>query len=233
MTFGERLRRYLPAFLRPGDVVTEVITESLATAYQELVDEAALLRARGAANRFAGLFTAYYASEERKDDVARIGMSRLLSKRNNESWAEFEARLVAFVGLEVWDGSRANYVVTGDVAQWGTITGIVREVERTGLHVESLVATRTDPLAWRLLDTDGRGGTNESMLLADEEPPEGQRLTRVWGDDGIWGFWLILTNPEVVDYLADEVRNIVRDTKPAWVRCYLKLPDAATWEVID
>jgi len=232
MTFGERLRRYLPAFLRPGDVVTEAITESLATAYQELVDEAALLRARGAANRFAGLFTAYYASEERKDDVARIGMSRLLSKRNNESWAEFEARVAAFVGLEVWDGSRANYVVTGDVAQWGTITGIVREVERTGLEA-SLLATRSDPLAWKLLDTDGRGGTDESELLDDTEPPEGQRLTRIWDDEWLWGFWLTVTNPEVVDYLADEIRNIVRDTKPAWVRCYLWLPGAEAWEVIE
>lgn len=232
MTVGERLRRYLPPFLRPGGAVTEAITEAIGTAMQELVDEARLLRARGAANRFTGLFTSYYAGDERQDDLARIGMSRMLSKRTNETWDEFEARLVAFAGLEVWDGSRTGYVVTGDVAQWGTITGIVREVERTGLEA-SLVATRTDPLAWKLLDTDGRGGLDESELLDDTEPPEGQRLTRVWDDEWLWGFWLYVTNPDVVDYLADEVRSIVRDTKPAWVRCYLGLPDAEAWEVID
>ena len=233
MTFAERLRRYLPAFMRPGAAVVVGILAAVGNALQELVDEARALRARGAARRFTSEFGTNYASDSRQEDLSRIGMSRLLAKRRNESWSEFETRLAEFVGLEVWDGTFAKHSVVGDVAQWGTITGIIREVERTGLHVESLVATSTDPLAWRLLSTDGRGGTNESMMLADEPPPEDQRLTRVWGDDGLWGFWLILTNPELVAYLADEVRNIVRDTKPAWVRCYLKLPDAVAWEVID
>jgi len=232
VTAAERLRKYLPAFMRPGADVVVAILAAVGAALQELVDEARELRARGAGRRFASEFAAYYEEDTREEDLARIGMSRVLAKRSNETWDEFETRLQEFVGLEVWDGTRLNYSVVGDVAQWGTITGIIREVERTGL-VASLVATRTDPQAWKLLDTDGRGGTDESMMLEDETPPEGQRLTRVWDDEWLWGFWLTVTNPDVVDYLADEVRNIVRDTKPAWVRCYLGLPDAEAWEVID
>lgn len=232
MTAAERLRRYLPAFMRPGAGVVVAILAAVGAALQELVDEARELRARGAARRFASEFSSYYAGADREEDLARIGMSRMLAKRSNESWAEYETRLQEFVGLEVWDGTRSNYTVVGDVAQWGTIAGIIREVERTGLHA-SLLATRSDPLAWKLLDTDGRGGVDESVLMDDSDPAEGQRLTRVWDDEWLWGFWLTVTNPDVVDYLADEVRNIVRDTKPAWVRCYLGLPDAEAWEVID
>ena len=233
ITSSEQLWRNLPAFLkRKGQTgMPWLLCQGLAAAFDLLAAATALLRVRGAANRLSG-YSTYYASQERKDDMARLGMSRLLSKRSNESWAEFETRLQENVGLEVWDGTRVRYSLTGDVSQWGTVTGIIREVERTGLKA-SLVATRLDPLAWRLLDTDGRGGTDESELLDDSEPPEGQRLTRIWDDGWLWGFWLYVTNPDVVDYLADEVRNIVRDTKPAWVRCYLGLPDAESWEVID
>lgn len=220
--------------MRPGDAVTEAVTGAVGAALDELMVAARLLRARGAANRFTSGFEAYYGSTVRQDDVARLGMARLLSKRANESWLEYEERIRAFVGLEVWAGTRTSFCVTGDVSQWGTVTGIVRELERTGLHVETFYTVREDPLAWRMSPMGDRG-TDDSMILAvGEEFPPGQRLTRIYSiGDSLWGFWIVLTNPNEVEYLADEVRTIVRDVKPAWARCYLLLPEASEWEVVD
>jgi hypothetical protein len=236
-SYAERIRSWLPPFMRPGGVVAEAVTGAVGEGLEELAAAARLLRARGAANRFAGNeFLEYYGSAERQDDVARLGMSRLLSKRANESWIEFEERVAAFVGLEEWTAGRSAFPATGDVSEWGAVTGIVREVQRTGLHVESFVCLREDHLRWLMRDLPEltRGVDDSMMLEPGEERPEGQRLTRVYDlGEAVWGFWLTLTDPDEVAYLADEVRAIIRDVKPAWTRCFLLLPGASDWEVVD
>ena len=120
------------------------------------------------------------------------------------------------------------------MAQWGTVTGAIREVQRTGLHVASFYSVRDDPLAWKMTPM-GQRGTDDSMILAiGVAGTQGQRLTRIYSlGDGLWGFWITLTNPNGVSYWADEVRTIIRDVKPAWARCYLLFPGASYWEVID
>jgi len=235
MTFAERLMRYLPAFMRPGGPVTEAVTEAMGDAMQELVDEARLLRGRGAANRFASEFGSYYAGTSRYDDVARLGMSRLLSKRSGESWADYETRVGAFVGLEVWDGTRIAYTALGDVSQWGTMTGIEREIERTGLEAE-IYALAND--GWKLRDFVGGEPADpldsSKMYEIGEEVPEGQRTTKLYDIGYVeWTFCVVLTNPDVVDYREGEVEDIIRQVKPAWCLCLLQYPGETTWVEVE
>jgi hypothetical protein len=198
-----------------------------------------LLRARGVPVQLTG-FEEYYGSTARQDDLARMGMTRRLAKRENESWEDFEARLAAFMGAEDWEGqpNRQRFTLSGDVAEWGCQSGLVRELERTGLSVVDIFSARNDPMAWRVLDfEDPLGGTEDDSMLLDigEDPPtEDQRLTRVYdiGAD-TWTLWVTLGNPDEVDYLEDEVRAIVVAVKPPWVRANVLFPGAEAWEAID
>lgn len=241
MDFKTRLLRYVPAFLKrkaAGEV--ENIATGAAAGLEELQDDVQVLRAQGAANRFSGEFATYYASEQRKDDVARLGMSRKLSKRSNESWTAFEERVRALLGSEDWlAGECQRFTVTGDVAQWGCYTGIEREIERTGLVVSSIIAAIEDTVRWRVLTVVTMGGVRDadfSMILSvGTAKPPNQRLTKIYGAawEGVWIIWITLTNPSVVEYSEDEVLNIVKLTKPAWVRAYVRFPSATYWKVVN
>lgn len=246
MTFSrlKRLVRFVPPFLRkrfalvwvPGTPYSPllILLGACTTSFDEICEDIQQLRARGAANRFAGEFGDYYSSEQRKEDVARLGMSRLLSKRTNESWIQFEERVRAFTGAEVWDGTKRRYTVTGDVAKWGCFSGIKLELERTGLVVDSIYGARGDPVRWRVLTVAtmaGQRDTNFSMILDVGTPkPPNQRLTKIYTVvGGLWTIWIKLMNPGVVDYSEEEVKEIVKLTKPAWVRAFVLFPGATVW----
>jgi hypothetical protein len=244
MNFSDRFVRHLPPFLKremPPYPVTDELVRIAAAAgagIEELQEDVRVLRARGAAKRFAAEFATYYASETRKDDVARLALSMLLSKRSNETWLQFEERVRAFLGAEVWDGSKQKHTVTGDVAEWGCYTGVKRELERTGLVVDEMYGSLEDPLRWRLLTVATMGPARDlnfsEIYDVGSAYPPGQRLTKIYSlGGGMWILWVKLTNPGVVAYTEDEVREIVKLTKPAWVRGMVWFPGASNWEVVD
>ena len=239
MTLLERLIATLPPFLRPrAPGITADYLGGVAAGNDLVRTDVRLLRAQGAARRFSGEFSSYYASDQRKDDVARIAAGRLLSKRSGESWADFEIRVRAFIGIEDWGSSKQRYTVTGDVAQWGCFPGIERELERTGLEVDSIVAGWSTDYPWKVYDFSHIGAVptleRSKMYAIGETPPQGQRLTKLftigWLD---WTFYATLSNPNSVDFDNDEIVAIVKLTKPAWTRCMLALPESEGWlEVI-
>jgi hypothetical protein len=240
MTFAERLLATLPPFLRPRlSGPTEDYVGAIGAGLEAARDEIRLLRARGAARRFAGEFAEYYASDQRKDDVARIGAARLLSKRANETWLQFEERVRDFSGLEVWDGSKQRYTVTGDVALWGCFSGITRELERTGLQVASIYSGMDLGDAWKVYDFEHIEEIPQllrsKMYAIGEEIPEGQHVTKVYDLDWLaWTFYVTLAYPgPQIPYSLDELKEILKLTKPAWTRAMLKEPMATEWiEVI-
>lgn len=250
VTRSGRVAAYLPAFLHRGQLIYDTWTLknlkylplAVGTASADLAGDIQELRARGAANRFDEEFAEYYGaltmSAERQADVARLGMSRLLSKRGNETWDEFEERVRAFVGAEVWDGSLQHHTVTGDVARWGGFVGITTELERTGLAVDNIWCASEHPEAWIVLslaDQEVVEETDQSKVYAVAEAvPAGQRTTRVF-DLGFaqHGFFIELSNPEIVAYSEEEVKEIVKLTKPAWAAAWVLFPSASEWvEVI-
>lgn len=242
-SFAGRLARYLPPFLRrpyrqtvamPPSLVTVAVLEAIGGKLEHLEDDVRTLRAQGAANQFSGEFVSYYASDQRKEDVARLALGRLLSKRTNETWAEFEVRVRAFIGAEIWDGTKQRYTKTGDVATWGCFSGIELELERTGLVVYEIYGAREDPYRWRLLTVATMGGTrnsNFSEIFDVGTPlPPNQRLTKIYSyQGGLWTIWIVLTNPGMVTYSEEEVKEIVKLTKPAFVRAFVKFPGASDW----
>lgn len=235
-----RLWRYLPGFLkRRTDGELKKVVDAVGTTADVAHDDIKLLPARAAANRFDGEFATYYGSETRQDDVARIAQGRMLAKLRNESWEEFEERLRAFFGLETWDGTMQQYSRVGDVAQWGCMTGLEREIERTGLVVSSIYGALEDPYRWIVRTVEGMGGardTDFSMIVAIDGfvPDPDQRRTRIYSVlSGVWTIWIVITNPNVVTYTDNEVLDIVRLVKPAWVRAYVGLPDSETWQLVE
>ena len=238
MDSKSRLLRYLPSFLkrkRAGQA--DHIATAVAAGADELLLDIQELRARGAGNRFLDEFGGYYISERRHHDVARIGLSRFLSKRENETWDEFESRVRDFIGLETWDGVCQRFTVTSDVAQWGCMTGIERELERTGLDAV-LTSAAEDHERWIVLSLGHLpppDPLDESMLYAIDTPPvPAQRQTKLYEADGDpWTLWITLTNPNPVSYLEDELLEIVKLTKPAWVRAWVLFPEAPNWVRVD
>ncbi|MCX7731633.1 MAG: hypothetical protein N2248_00485 [candidate division WOR-3 bacterium] len=236
MTLLDRLLAALPPFLRPHSPsgVTHHLLSAIATAFQTLQTQFRLLRARGAIHRWDPEFVEYYASDKRKDDIARIAVSRLLSKRSNETWEQFEQRVQNFLGSENWaDPSHQNYTVTGDISRWGSGTGITLELEHTGLKVDAIYPGGTEHDQWKVWDKEHE--PSDPLELAKtydlgHEPPSNQRLTKLYSLHYLdWTFYIILSNPQNIDYSPDEIKTIVKLTKPVWTQAMAKLPDSETW----
>jgi len=240
MTLLQRLLVTLPPFLRPristGSTVD--LEGGIAAGNEDLRDEFRILRARGAARRFSGEFPTYYASNDRQDDVARIGAARLLSKRENETWSEFETRVQDAIGLEAWDGAKQRYTAVGDLSLWGCFSGIKKELERTGLLVDEIYRGYAADDWWVVYDFDHLPADpldRCKVYSIGEIPPEGQRLCKVYSIGYLaWTFYVVLAHPVEgpVDYLEDEIKSIIRLTKSAWTRCLLKFPGAVAWTEI-
>ncbi|GAI48068.1 unnamed protein product, partial [marine sediment metagenome] len=104
------------------------ICRAIGEALDEIITAADKLKPQGMANRLTG-YTSYYNSDERKQDLNLIGSSRFVFKRESESWNDFETRLQQF---------------PDDVKWFGTENGIIKEIERTGLVVDSIEIMRDD-----------------------------------------------------------------------------------------
>jgi len=242
MTILHRLLSHLPPFMRPRDDDGPIADffAGLADAMVSFLDEEVrLLRARGAARRFAGEFADYYASAARQADVARIGADRLLSKRTSETWEQFEVRVRDFIGLEAWDGANQAYTVVGEVASLSGLIGIKRELERTGLVVGEIYLGRDNNDSWKVWTLEELELIPEldraKMYALGEPVPEGQRTTKLYALGWLdWTFYVVLEQPgPPVEYSEDEIKEILRICKPVYTRAMVKFPKTEDWvEVI-
>jgi len=199
------------------------------------------LDARGLANRaYPSAFPDYYVdpsdgsnpSEQRMDDLYLLGASRNLYRRETETWFEFEARLILF---------------PVDVQSFGTPSGLIRELERTGLEVELLEELAGDPQSWVLLsaaDACSVPDNQESHLfdfvppdetdLSDPTDPSDPRVvrgTRLYdSEEEYFTFYLQLTGS--ASYSVSELRQIIRRVKPAHTRAYVRYPSAEYYEAV-
>jgi hypothetical protein len=254
---ADRLWNFLPSFLKRAPKLSPVtglpsLIWSLCRALGDdgdlALDAGNFLAARGLANRaYPSLFPDYYVdpsdqsnpSEERKDDLYLLGVSRGLYRRESETWFEFEARLILF---------------PTDVKSYGTPAGLIRELERTGLEVELLEELAGDPQSWVLLSAEDACSVpdnQESHLfdfvpsdetdLSDPTDPSDPRVVRGCriydSEEEYFTFYLALTDPTApsnpTDYSLSELRQIIRRVKPAHTRAYVRYPSAEFYEAIQ
>jgi len=240
---ADRLWNFLPPFLRrapklhPSTGAPSLIwsvCRAIGDDADDALDTGKLLAARGLANRaYPSLFPDYYVdpsdpsnpSEDRMDDLYLLGVSRGLYKRSDETWFEFESRLILF---------------PTDVKSYGTPSGMVRELERTGLECEILEELDGDPQSWVLLDAADACPIPEDQLshLFDDSPVGVSPCESVYvrgcrlydSEEEYFVFYLTLTGS--AEYSKSEVQDIIRRTKPAHTRCYCRYPSAEYYEAI-
>ena len=208
------------------------------------LDAGVFLAARGLANRaYPSAFPDYYVdpsdgsnpSEERKDDLYLLGVSRNLYRRETETWFEFEARLILF---------------PTDIQSFGTPSGLIRELERTGLAVELLEELAGDPQSWVLLSAEDAcsvpdnqeshlfdfSDSSESSVLSLPSSvlrgdPRVVRGCRIYdSEEEFFTFYLALTGSAA--YSESEIVDIIRRVKPAHTRAYVRYPSAAYYEAV-
>jgi hypothetical protein len=221
---SDRIWLFLPNFLKKSvgqgfSLALYNIIQSIAHALDEVLDFGKLLKPRSMANRL-GDFTEYYASDDRKLDLARIGASRFLFKRYSETWDDFEYRLQQF---------------PNDVLDFGTAQGLIRELERTGLSVELLEELFNDKYRWIILSAADQCLEPEdqiSHMFADGDEDPYVRGTRMYSadDSELFCFDLYLTGSTL--YAKSEIQEIVKFVKPAYTKCYCFFPNQEFAEVI-
>jgi len=246
MITADRLWNFLPQFLKRSPKLSPVtglpsliwsICRAIGDESDDALDTGDLLKARGLANRAYPSYTSYYVdpsdptnpSAERMDDLYLLGVSRGLYKRSDETWFEFESRLILF---------------PTDVKSYGTPSGMVRELERTGLEVELLEELAGDPQSWVLLDAADACPIPEDQLShlfdfaasdesdpSDQSDPRSVRGCRLYdGEEEYFVFYLTLSGS--AEYSKSEVQDIIRRVKPAHTRAYIRYPSAAYYEAV-
>lgn len=208
------------------------------------LDAGVFLAARGLANRaYPSAFPDYYVdpsdqsnpSEDRMDDLYLLGASRGLYRRESETWFEFESRLILF---------------PTDVQSFGTPSGLIRELERTGLQVDLLEELAGDPQSWVLLSAEDAcsvpdnqeshlfdfSDSSESSVLSLPSSvlrgdPRVVRGCRIYdSEEEYFTFYLVLTGS--APYSESELRAIIRTVKPAHTRAYVRYPSADYYEAV-
>jgi len=214
-----RIWLFLPNKVAGTDLsVLYHIIQAIGHALDEVLDAGRLLKARGSANRIPG-FNGYYTSDDRKLDLARLGVSRFLFKRDLEVWDDFEIRLQQF---------------PIDVLDFGTSPGLKREIERTGLSCDIVEELVNDIYRWIILVLDDQIGEEANLshlfALGDEDPDV--RGTRLYSltDSEIFSFVVYLSGDTA--YSKFEVKEIIKFVKPAYTKCYCIFPEAEYAEVI-
>uniref|UniRef100_A0A7C6E996 Uncharacterized protein n=1 Tax=candidate division WOR-3 bacterium TaxID=2052148 RepID=A0A7C6E996_UNCW3 len=215
----ERIWLFLPNFLKGAKGVLYHIVQAIGYALDEVFDYGKLLKARLMANRLSG-FPEYYASDDRKIDLVRLGVSRFLFKRDLESWNDFEIRLQEF---------------PTDVKDFGTAPGLKREIERTGLTCDIVEELWNDIYRWILLALADMEEIEEAELshlfaLGDEDP--NVRGTRIYSLDDSELFSFVVYLSGTAEYSKNEVREIIKFVKPAYTKCYCFFPNYEIAEVI-
>ncbi|HEX7319728.1 MAG TPA: hypothetical protein VF399_05155 [bacterium] len=211
MLLGDRIWQFLPGFLKRIKNGIYDICLAIGEALDEIIEEAQKLKAQLMANRLTG-FDEYYASDQRKADLNLIGSSRFVFKRDDESWDDYETRLQQFVN---------------DVWWFGTEAGIIRELERTGLTVDSIEELRDEPYRFIILSLADQCGKPEDQLShvfdLDAEDPS-VRGDRTYGIEDSEDFQFLVRLSGISSYSKQDIKTILKQTKPPYTKGYVFFP---------
>lgn len=219
MLYGDRIWQFLPGFLKRAKKKIYDICLAKGEALDEIITAADKLKPQGMANRLTG-YTSYYNSDERKQDLNLIGSSRFVFKRESESWNDFETRLQQF---------------PDDVKWFGTEKGVIKEIERTGLVVDSIEIMRDDVYRFIILSLADQCLVPEDNIshvfdLGQEE--ETVRGTRTFGLEDCEDFVFIVRLSGATDYSKHEVKTILKLTKPPYTKAYIFFPGETVGEEV-
>jgi len=220
MSCGDRIWKLLPGFLkRKTNGIMYGICLAKGEALDEIIAAAQKLKPQGMANQIPG-FGSYYSSDERKRDLNLIGVSRFVFKRDSETWAEFETRLQQF---------------PDDVKWFGTEKGITKEIERTGLVVDSIRELRDEIYRFIILSLVDQCPQPEDQLshvfdLGDEDP--NVRGTRIYSVDDHEDFIFLVYLSGSTEYSKSEVKSILKLTKPPFTKGYIFFPEESVAEEV-
>ncbi len=201
----DRVWKFLPGFLKRAEGVLSDITRSITDALNDLVTFLENLKALG----LSQTIDPSLGPAEREKELDLIAASRGLSRYSWEDLSTFEARIHAF---------------PQDVLNFGTLNGIRQEVERSGLTA-TLYETGNDPQRWILLSLVEQGGLQEDQIshiftLGNEDPSvRGDRIYS--GVDEIFSFTVTLSGTVPS---KQEIRQIIKATKPAYTVAYVYWP---------
>ncbi|MGB3341336.1 MAG: hypothetical protein WBB37_07640 [bacterium] len=220
MLCGDRIWKFLAGFLkRKDDGIIKDICESKGAALDETITAADKLKPQSLANRLVG-YPEYYNSEDRKRDLSLIGSSRFVFKRDSESWDDFETRLQQF---------------PNDIPWFGTKKGIITEIERTGLVVDSIEEMRDDPMRFIILSFADQCAVPEdqiSHVFALGEEEETVRGTRTYGRTECEDFIFLVYLSGETDYSKAEVKTIIKLSKPPYTKAYVFFPGESVAEEV-
>jgi hypothetical protein len=213
------IEKFIPNFLKRVTGILDDITSSINYALAEVLDTARLLKSQIMANRLSD-FPAYYDTDQRKQDLYLLGISRFLFKRAADTWTDFETRLSLF---------------PTEVKDFGTKTGLVREINRTGLDVQLIEELTDDRYRWILENLFAQCPLFEdqiSHIFNLNEEDLSVRGTRIYSltDSELFSFILYLDGNTA--YSKNELKQIIKFTKPAYTKCYCFYPNAQFAEVI-
>lgn len=219
MLYGDRIWKFLPGFLKAAQTGLYDLCRAVGEALDEIMTAVAKLQPQGMANRLPG-FEDYYASDERKKDLVILGASRLVSKRENETWAEFETRLQQFPENVKW---------------FGTKKGLEKEIERTGLVVDSIAEMRDDLFRWIILSLAEQCNYPEDQLshiyeLGKEDLT--MRGTTEYGRDDIEDFTFVVRLSGSTTYSKQDVKRIIKAAKPPFTKGYVFFPGLTVAEEV-
>jgi hypothetical protein len=219
MLTGDRIEQFLPGFLKRALGGISDICQAIGEALGQAITAAQLLKAQLMANRLDG-FDEYYASAQRLADLNLIGASRFVFKRDDETWEDFEMRLRLF---------------PTDVPWFGTAAGIIQELERTGLTVDSVEELREERDRFIVLSLADQCGKTEDQLshvfaLGDEDPYV--RGDRGYGlvDSEDFTFLVRLSGASL--YAKQDVKSILKQVKPPYTKAFIFFPNAQVAEEV-
>ncbi len=219
MPSGNRLEQFLPGFLKRALGGISDICQAVGESLDEAITAAQLLKAQLMANRLEG-FDEYYASAQRIADLNLIGASRFVFKRDDETWDDFEMRLRLF---------------PTDVRWFGTQAGIIRELERTGLTVDSIEELRDERNRFIVLSLADQCGKAEDQLshvfdLNAEDPYV--RGDRGYGLEDSEDFMFLVRLSGSSGYSKQDVKAILKQVKPPYTKSYVFFPNQQTAEEV-
>lgn len=220
MLCGDRIWKILPGFLKrkPNGIMYDICLAK-GEALDEIITAAQKLKPQGMANQIAG-FGSYYSSDDRKRDLNLIGASRFVFKRDSETWSEFETRLQQF---------------PDDVKWFGTEKGITKELERTGLTVDSIKELRDEIYRFIVLSLADQCSQPEDQLshvfnLGEEDLSV--RGTRTYSVEDCEDFIFLVYLSGATSYSKKEVKSILKLTKPPYTKGYIFFPGESVAEEV-
>jgi hypothetical protein len=219
MLTGNRIEQFLPGFLKRALGGVHDIRLAIGESLDQAITAAQLLKAQLMANRLNG-FDEYYASAQRAADLNLIGASRFVFKRDDETWDDFETRLRFF---------------PTDVRWFGTMAGIIQELERTGLTVDSIEELRDERNRFIVLALADQCGITEDQLshvfgLGDEDPYV--RGDRGYGLEDCEDFMFLVRLSGTSPYAKQDIKSILKQVKPPYTKAFVFFPNEQVAEEV-